>query len=433
MSEAFSNALKLGLSQNGGLQNGRVVDFRQVGDLEVYLIGDIHALHNRIERIFQETGLHEKLSRKDAAVVFLGDLHHSEDSETAGQMCSSVDTFKKMLELKCRYPQRLYFLLGNHEFTQTGSTKRGYYQGDLFREALEASGLWGTYLRFLERAPLVAVHQAFVAVHAGPAVSVESFDELVNLPVSDVSPAKLPRAVRELCFSRHVDWSPNPSKHYRDHHVRDFLTLCGVPRARFVTGHTPLCRETDWQWNIGKHQTVIFAAGREIGVYRVSAEAEEFVRLGRFFGNDFVADRASAYDPVNDGLKWTLDNARRFVQFELPGFEGELQPDVEYRFGYPDCAVTLSCESTVDLRICHYRHLAAWSQSYYSMGYYLVGDERRQEVLQIKTDLAYLLGGSALIEGVRVTWGEQEWAVLRRIEDDLFSLRPLRRGLRLSL
>ena len=67
------------------------------------------------------------------------------------------------------------------------------------------------------------------------------------------------------------------------------------------------------------------------------------------------------------------------------------------------------------------------------MGYYLVGDERRQEVLQIKTDLAYLLGGSALIEGVRVTWGEQEWAVLRRIEDDLFSLRPLRRGLRLSL
>ncbi len=433
MSERFLKALELGFSENGGLQNGRVVDLRHRDDLEVFLIGDIHALHQRIDRIFEETDLSQKLLRRDAVVVFLGDLHHREEDRAAGEMISSLETFEKVADLKCRYPQNFYVLLGNHEFTQTGSTKRGYYQGDLFREALVEKSLWEIYCRFVEYAPLVAVHRFFVAAHAGPAITLGSFEELSGLSVANVVPAELPPAVRELCFSRHVDWSANPSKHYHDHHVKDFLNLCDVPQARFITGHTPLSRETDWCWKVGEFLTVIFAAGRELGVYRVRGEVEEFVRLGRFFGDRFVKDRSALFKPSEVGLEWAQEDGCRVVRLEPSEVERPLPPDVEFRFRYAESAITLESESTGKLQICHYRHLAAWSQSYYSMGYFLVGDERRQEVLKLKTDLAYLLGGPVLIEGVCFTWGEEEVAVLRRIEDDLFSLRALRPGLRLSL
>lgn len=50
-------------------------------------------------------------------------------------------------------------------------------------------------------------------------------------------------------------------------------------------------------------------------------------------------------------------------------------------------------------------------------------------MLRLKRDLAVLIGGSSLVEGVRVSWGEEELAVLRMPEDGTFDLRPLTAGL----
>lgn len=427
LDDPFVDAIQRGLLTNGGYQDGRLVDLREAPDVELILVGDIHALYQRISLILESTGLEQRLAEGSAVLVFLGDLHHSEDRELAGEMDSSVETFRAFMKLKLAYPKHVYALLGNHEFTRTRSTKRGYYQGDLFREALEEQGLYETYLQFLKTAPLVVLHQLCVGVHAGPARSIGTLDELRELKFEDVATEELPVAVRELCFSRHVDWSPNPEKHYYDHHVADFLKLCGVPEARLVTGHTPLHRAADWRWEIGKHLTVIFAAGRELGYYRAINNEEQFVRLGRFTDGRFREDRSEDVET----LTWAFEKGCRFVQITDQEFELSLLPDVEYRLHYPQSPLQLEFDGNALVKICHYRHLTAWAQSYYSMGFYLVGDEYRQQVLQMKTDLATLIGGEELSEGVRFSWGSEELAIVRRIEDDLFSLRPLVEGLRL--
>ena len=429
----FLDALEMGGVERGGYQDGRVVDLRGAVHKTLYLVGDIHAKHQRIDDILEYAELAARLET-EAVLVFLGDLFHREEDERAGEMESSIATLHKIMELKVRFPRSVYMLLGNHELTRTESTKRGYFQGDLFRRALTARGLDGLYDRFLQASPLVVLHPRVVGVHAGPARSVGCLDELKRVEVRDVGPGELEPAVRELVFSRHVDWSPNARNSYSDYHVEDFLKLCGVPEARLITGHTPLGRETDWNWDIGRYLTVVFAAGRELGYLRVDADREEMVRVGRSLVEDddrILLDRSRGDGQapagrleVHRGRRiWWLDDFSRPVA---------LRPDVLYRFDDPGDALTLRLPGEVSLRICHYRHLSGSSQAYYERGYYLVGHEFRQEVLKIKRDLAILIGGAPLVEGVRFSWGERELAVLRQHDDGVFDVRAFVDGVTLG-
>jgi Calcineurin-like phosphoesterase len=426
--------MEQGRIEGGGYQNGRLVDLRAALDKTVYLVGDIHARHSRISAILTHAQLQPQLETEQAVLVFLGDLFHREDDDRAHEMESSLETFSVVMELKIRFPRAVYFLLGNHEFTRTKSTKRGYFQGDLFREALESQGLAECYQSFLKASPLVVIHPRYVGVHAGPAIHLGSLDELRDLPVEDVGPLEMPQALRELAFSRHCDWSGNSAKAYNDYQVRDFLDLCGVPEGRLITGHTPLDRETAWSWDIGKHLTVIFAAGREVGYLRLTADDAELVRVGRGQPKEdrMVTDRAPRPLPSGPGQRPEVIHGRWGVTLDDPTQGIELQPDVCYRFHYPSCRVTLGRPDGESFRICQYRHLSAASQSYYAQGYYLVGNESGQEVLKLKLDLAVLLGGSELVEGVRFRWGEQEFAILRMPEAGVFELMPLVEGLRLG-
>jgi hypothetical protein len=431
MGEDFLLALELGTVARGGYQDGRVVDLRGAAGQTLYLVGDVHAKPSRIEAILEHADLHGRLDR-DAVLVFLGDLFHREEDERAGEMESSLQTLQTIMELKIRFPRSVYTLLGNHELTRTRSTKRGYFQGDLFRQALREQGLYSLYERFLQASPLVVLHPRVVGVHAGPATSIGSLEELKALEVRDVEPMSLAPAVRELLFTRHVDWSPNPDKSYNDYDVKDFLARCGLPKARLITGHTPLGRETGWEWDIGRHLTVIFAAGREVGYLRVDAESEEMVRVGRSQPQDddrLVWDRAPSQVP---SAQLELERGRRRWLLRDLLQPVNLLPDVVYRFEYPGQALRLSGASGIDLRLAHYRHLSASSQAYYDLGHYLVGQEYRQEVLKLKRHLAVLIGGSSLIEGVRFSWGEREVAILYQHDDGVFDLRPLVEGLSLA-
>ena len=404
---SFLEALALGSLDRGGWQDGRVVDLRGFAG-SVYLVGDLHAHHQRIETILEHAQLPDRLERGEAVLIFLGDLFHPEADDEAGDMDSSLATLKAVARLKTAYPRGLYVLLGNHEFTRSQSTKRGYFQGDLFRRALETEGLDEVYDEFLRRSPLVMLHRRWVGVHAGPAVSVASLDELKTVEVVDVPPLEMPAALRELTFTRHVDWSPNPTKSYGDYEVEDFLKLCQVPEARLVTGHTPLDRETDWTWQIGAHLTVIFAAGRELGYLRLGPDGDQLVRVGRYQGATLVSDRGGG---------------------RVAPAAGPLEPDVVYRFDYVQ---PVHLEGPHPLSIRHYRHLSAASQAYYGQGYYLVGNEFRGEVLGLKSDSALVLGGPGLCGGVRFHWPDQEFAVLWQREPGRFEVRALVEGLQFA-
>lgn len=424
----FLKALTMGKVEHGGYQDGRVVDLRQCSDKPLYLVGDVHARHHVIPLILQHAELEPLLAAEQAFLVFLGDLHHREDYEGAGEMESSVQTFRRVMRLKIAYPRSVYILLGNHEFTRSGGSKRGYFQGELFREALVEQGLYEVYNQFFEASPLVVIYPGVVGVHAGPALGIQTLEQLKQIEVKDRPALELEPAALQLCFSRHVDWTPNQDKAYCDHDIREFLELCSVPGGRLIAGHTPLCRETDWMWSIGEHLTVVFAAGREIGYFRVSGEEQSFVRVGRFEGEEFRPDRSDAFES-QAGMVPCSDRGRSLVQLEsLPA---DLHPDVEYVWQYPGQEVRLRHGDEVLATFAHFRHLPGWLQSYYAMGYYLVGDARGQEILKLKIDLATILGGEGLREGVRFRWGE-EFAIVRWLGEDRFVLRPLVGGLSLA-
>lgn len=193
MTDDFLAALQSGLCRNGGYQDGVVVDLRPVAHKTLYLIGDIHAKTPRIADLFAHADLYSQLEGERAVVVFLGDLFHREEPDRAGEMESSLETLLTIMELKRRFPRSLYVLLGNHEFTRTERCKHGYFQGALFRKALERRGLGEFYERFIEASPLVVVHPRCVATHAAPARCLKTFDELKQLPVRDAEARQLHR------------------------------------------------------------------------------------------------------------------------------------------------------------------------------------------------------------------------------------------------
>lgn len=242
----------------------------------------------------------------------------------------------------------------------------------------------------------------------------------------------------ELTCHRHVNWSPFGEKAYNDYDVDDFLRLCGVADTHLITGHTPISRETGWEWPMGPRNTVIFAAGRELGYARVDAHGLEFVRVGRSqVDNDdkVLWDRTPVPLQLPSGQVLEVSGGRRAVRINDPSQPVELWPDVLYRFDYPGAAVTIQLNEFESVSLRHYRHLSPGSQAYYPLGYYLVGNEPRQEVLKLKRDQSLVLrGGHSLCLGVRFSLphlGEREALLLSQGEDGQFEVRALIEGLRL--
>jgi hypothetical protein len=391
-------------------KKGRVLDLREVD--KVMLIGDIHARYPRIEQMLAQADGH--------VVVFLGDLFHREDSDQAGEMETSLATFQLFMKLKREYPERLFSLLGNHEFTQLGTSKRGYFQGQLFAERLQQAGLFETYQEFLRQSPLVMLHPQVVAVHAGPTTCVNRLEDLIELPLADLPPEELHPGVVQLISSRHREAAGQPGRSYSDLDVENFLNLCECPQAQLITGHTPIQPECHWNWTVGARTRVIFAAGREAGFLEVDPERISLRRLGRSRPGEDLLETPELSD-----IQWHSDGANLYLP--LP-WEEPLRPGVSYRFSYPGRPVRFSC----GLSVARYEHLSASSQAYYGPGYYLVGRESHAEVLRLNRNWGLVLGGSPLCEGVRFGWAEHELAILHQGEAGEFEILPLVDQLSLS-
>lgn len=408
--ERFLKALS-----EGCLQRGRLVDLRNWQG-PCYLVGDLHAKPERLDWLLARVDLEKE------KVVLLGDLFHREEYERAGEMNSSLVMLRRLMHWKTRFPDALYALLGNHEFTRTDRQKHGYCQGNLFRRALEAEGLGSLYDRFIQASPLVALHPRAVGIHAAPSLRIKSLEELAQLPVADLNTAEIHPAVLEMTCHRHQSWSPSAEKSYNDYDVEDFLRLCQCPDALLITGHTPLQRECDWRWQMGPRNWVIFAAGRELGWVRLDPQSLRFTRLGRSSpGNDedIVQDRSGSNES----------------RLDLTSNHHRLDPDHTYHFGYPGWPMQIVGEDW-DLRLCHYRHLDSSAQLYYGGGYYLVGQSRLQEVIHLKRHQSLLVGGRSLHAGVKLTsphLQRQEALVLHQAEEGEFWLRPLVEGLELRV
>lgn len=395
-----------------GRQRGRLVDLRGVTE-PVYLVGDVHAKSGRILDLLRLLQLEPALAAREAYLVFLGDLFHREERERIEEMDSSLVTLETVLELKQRYPTQVYWLLGNHEFTRTERCKYGCFQGVKFREALEARGLGEFYDTFVAEGALTLLHDRCAAVHAGPAVAVQTLEELVDVPVTDVDTPELHPAVVQLTCSRHLLWSAREKLTYSDADVDRFLQLCGCPDGLLITGHTPLNRECDWHWRLGARTHVIFAAGRELGCAVACPAGVDFRRLGRsHWSDDDKLEPCASSDEV-----------------EIRDSQ-ELQPHVTYRFQSPSGICLRPGLEEDGVMFCWQRQLPPALLEFYGQGYYLVGNPLRSEVHKLPRNDSFVLGPSG--PPFRAQWLSQEVAVVSQADLGELTLRPLVPGLRLE-
>ncbi len=448
--QSLLSAIETGSVGQHGFQNGRIVDLR--GWLgEVVLIGDLHAKGSRLTSILEHAQLLPKLAAKQSVLILLGDLIHRECAERAGEMDSSLEILFQIAQLKCQYPTQVYILLGNHEFTGTLRSKQGVPQGAVFRAVMQNRypDMYPLYQEFLSRSALVAVHRHFAASHAAPALGVADLAELRDLPVSDCSIEEFHPWVQQLTHFRHFDHDLTGRTSYRDSDVEQFLSVCGVASGPMIHGHSPLDRETGWEWEFGQRNRIIFAAGREVGYALASTDGVRWVRAGRSLVEDddqLLWDRTPGpealreYSAEHVSLSWDCLRARFEVDHHLVCGDGiPLLPDVGYRLRGLDKSLRLSIFGDLEethLKLVRHRDLAAWLRSSQQpgSGWLLVGNESRRELLGLKRDNTILVGSEQSEH--RITFGiaalsDREVLLLTQRDSGEFLLRALVSGVSL--
>lgn len=422
----FVEALELGAIDRGGLQDKCIVNLRNLQNVEIRFVGDLHAKRSRLEAILHYDNFEEKLRQGNGILVLLGDLVHREEKERADEIWSSFDVLFRMMQLKINYPKNVYSILGDHEYIKIGPGKHGLDQGAYFAWAMqsyfadvefEGHDFLELYRKFIERSPLCAIADSCVAVHAGPAISIDSLDALRDLPHGDVDPIDFHQAVVELIFYRPQLHDLRNEGSFFGHDVVRFLDICGSPGAELLTGHLPLSREVDWRWPVEEKTTVIFAAGRDFGFARLENQQLSFVRVGR-------SDRAEDDKIINDrslsaaqliklydniaGVEVQNDQNGAYVSIS-PDFDLqdlELLPDVRYRVFDPKNPLVFNLAGQV-IKVVERRNLAAWLRSDFPKGFYIVGDERRYQVAQLLRNHGVIVGGADVsANGQRFSFGK---------------------------
>ena len=98
------------------------------------LVGDLHARVDNLLTILSENAVLDSLEKGSAALVILGDAVHSEEPDSLEDMESSLLIMDLIFRLKLRFPERVFFIIGNHDSFLHELMKQGVPQGLLWEK-----------------------------------------------------------------------------------------------------------------------------------------------------------------------------------------------------------------------------------------------------------------------------------------------------------
>jgi hypothetical protein len=228
------------------------------------IVGDLHTYLDHLLVILTQNQFFEALEAGEACLVILGDAVHCEIDGRMDEMEGSLLIMDFILGLKLRFPDRVFYLRGNHDSFSEELGKGGVPQGILweryaektrgkkYRDELEA---------FYQKLPYFAVSKDFVACHAAPPVSKASREDLIDI-------RQHPSLVREVTQNRLH--KPNRPGGYKQGDVKRLRKELGLgPEIPFIVGHTPLSQD-DTIWadpnDIPNHYIVYTADPVWVGV-----------------------------------------------------------------------------------------------------------------------------------------------------------------------
>lgn len=215
-------------------------------DMTVVLMGDVHARANNLLRVITEGGLLGALERREACLVLLGDLIHSQEADELEDMESSILILDIFFLLKRRFPEGVFYIHGNHESFSPDVAKEGVPQGVLFRKHLKkhrGKAYVAEVETLFDGLAFVVQGNSFAACHGAPVRSKVTRNTLVNIQ-------RYPGIRYELVWNR-LRQGNRPAGYGRGS-VKRFRRTLDLPKhAPLVVGHTPLSPDNTFWLNVG--------------------------------------------------------------------------------------------------------------------------------------------------------------------------------------
>ncbi|MBI4878866.1 MAG: metallophosphoesterase [Planctomycetes bacterium] len=134
------------------------------------LVGDLHARADNLLSILGSNAFFRGLEQGAAAMILLGDAVHPEEEDALARMDSSVLMMDLVFALKLRFPERFFYVVGNHDSFSPEIAKAGVRQSLLWSEHVRAargSEYHEELARFYSLCPLIACSKDFIACHGG--------------------------------------------------------------------------------------------------------------------------------------------------------------------------------------------------------------------------------------------------------------------------
>jgi len=198
-------------------------------------VGDLHAHIDNLLVILTQNGFLEALEEGSALLILLGDAVHPDEPGQEEAMDSSMLMMDLIFRLKLRFPERVFYLRGNHDSFSEEISKTGVPQGLVWERALHdrrGPNYKKAMAEFYELLPYVALSHHYAACHAGPPTGKASRAALVDIQ-------QHPRLQHQLTHGR-VRRPHSPNGYSRGDLARFRRHLGLDADAPILVGHTPL-------------------------------------------------------------------------------------------------------------------------------------------------------------------------------------------------
>jgi hypothetical protein len=228
------------------------------------IVGDLHARIDNLLVILTQNGFLESLQDGSAMLILVGDAVHPDEPGLEDEMDRSMLLMDLIFRLKLLFPQRVFYLRGNHDSFADDISKGGVPQGLLWEQALHeqrGSRYRDAMQRFYDLLPYVAISPRFVCCHAAAPTMKVTRKQLIH--INDH-----PKLQHQLTTLR-LRKTGSPAGYDRTDLERFRKRLGVASNTPVVVGHTPLSVDDTCWLNAGniEHHHVLFGAHpRVIGV-----------------------------------------------------------------------------------------------------------------------------------------------------------------------
>ena len=142
-----------------------------------------------------------------------------------------------LVKLKLRFPDRFFYLRGNHDSFSEEISKGAVPQGLLWKKAVQERGeeYFEALQTFYARLPYIAIGPDFIACHAGPPGRKVSLEHLINIR----GKPQLEKAIVRSRLKR-----PGYPSGYTKGDIKDFRKALKLKKdIAFIVSHNPLSED----------------------------------------------------------------------------------------------------------------------------------------------------------------------------------------------